>query len=49
VALLVGEAVLLGLAGTAAVAGAQDAVTRSSDQRRLHLSLADADRYSAEE
>jgi hypothetical protein len=48
-ALLVAEAVLLGLAGTGTVAAAQDAVTRSSDQHRLHLSLADADRYSAEE
>jgi hypothetical protein len=43
------EAVLLGLAGAGAVATAQDAVGRSSDQHRLHLSLADADRYSAEE
>jgi len=46
---VVAEAALLAVAGMGALAGTQDDVVRSSDQHRLHVALADADRYAAEE
>jgi hypothetical protein len=47
--LLAGTAVVVGLAGTVGVSDAQSDVSRTSDQYRLHVALADADLQAANE